>query len=113
MKYGIILFAAVLFFSCKKNKEENIPACMQSLIDSALSRPKETLFVKIDCYQYNGDIVYLYTSGCCDRYDEIKDIDCKYLFSPSGGIAGCGDCTHNDFFTKAKFLSNTWTDPRP
>jgi hypothetical protein len=114
MKYVITLFAAAVFIlSCKKNKEADIPACTQSLIDSALSKPKETLFVRVDCYQYNGDIVYLYISGCCDKYNDLRDMNCKYLFSPSGGFMGCGDCSHPDFSNKAKFLKNIWVDPRP
>jgi hypothetical protein len=86
---------------------------MQLEIDRAVSIPKGQLFYKIDAYEYNGAAVYLYFAGCCDRYNELKDSSCKYLFSPSGGFAGGGDRSHPNFFNEAKFIQTMWEDPRP
>lgn len=115
MKYALILFAAISILSCRKtnNAIPGVSACTQSLIDSALSKPKGLLFVSVDAYQYNGATVYLYYAGCCDGYNDLRDENCNYLFSPSGGFMGCGDCNHKNFFNEAHFIKTVWTDPRP
>ena len=61
MKYGIILFAALLILSYNKTEQplSDISACVRYAIDSALSKPKGLLFVKIDAYNYNGAKIYL------------------------------------------------------
>ena len=115
MKYGLIIFALLLILSCNKTEQlsRDISACVRYGIDSALSKPKGSLFVKIDAYNYNGAKVYLYYAGCCDRYNELKDENCNYLFSPSGGFSGAGDGMHPNFFSDASFYATIWTDIRP
>ena len=118
MKYILFILAVFCMFGCKKGDSPQITtcvvtSCMQLQVDSALSKPKGQLFDRIDAYQYNGAAVYLYYAGCCDRYNDLKDGNCKYLFSPSGGIGGNGDRTHPDFFKEAKFIQTMWEDPRP
>ena len=115
MKYVLLLFAAAAIFSCRKTNSSNsdITACTQSSIDSSLAKPKGELYTKIDAYQYNGATVYLYYAGCCDRLNDVRDANCVYLFSPSGGITGCGDCTHPNFFTEAHLVGTVWADTRP
>lgn len=117
MRYILFTLAVVLMISCKKDASPQIitcevNSCMQLQVDSALSKPKGQLFYKIDAYEYNGTAVYLYYAGCCDRYNDLKDGNCKYLFSPSGGLAGNGDGTHPIFFKEAKFIQTVWEDPR-
>lgn len=116
-KFYTILFWLAVIFSCSKPVKTKqapfISACMQTQIDSALAKPKGSLFTSIDAYQYNNAVVYLYYAGCCDRFNELKDQNCNYLFSPSGGITGCGDCNHQNFFNEAVLVSTVWTDPRP
>ena len=116
MKYVLILFTALIIFSCTKTTSSDsisTPSCTRAAIDSSLAKPKGTLYVKIDQYQYNGATVYLYYAGCCDRTNDVRDVNCVFLFSPSGGITGCGDCTHPNFFTEAHLVGNVWTDTRP
>ncbi len=111
MKILLALTLGCCLLSCKKNI--SIPTCVQNRIDSALAKPKGTLFDAVAAYNYKGKEIYLYTPGCCDRFIEAWDSNCQYLFSPSGGITGCGDCNHSDFFTTAKFIRMIWEDPRP
>jgi hypothetical protein len=118
MKFPFLIVAILLFFSCKKNTPPGYVAicpvlCMQAKVDSALTQPKGTVLYKIDAYEYNGATVYLYYNGCCDAYNDLKDGNCYYLFSPSGGLAGGGDRTHPNFFKEAKFIETVWVDPRP
>jgi len=117
MKF-LVAFALVLFtqIGCKKdnqNQSINLSDCMKSEISTVLSQPKGGSFYKIDAFEYNDKVVFLYHEGCCDKYNNLKDEKCIYLFSPSGGITGCGDCTNPNFITAAKFLKTLWVDPRP
>ena len=114
MKYSLIILLLAAILSCKKSKEQNeqFAVCMQAQIDSALAKPKGSLIIKIDVYRYYSKFVYLYYSGCCDRYNDLKDENCNYLFSPSGGISGSGDHSHPAFFSEAVFIKTIWADPR-
>jgi hypothetical protein len=127
MKCLIFTLAIISFLSCTKDSNNGvkdepivctdvrtcITKCVQSSIDSALSKPKGSLFYTVDLYKYNNDSVYFYVTGCCDRYNPVKDKNCNYLFAPSGGIGGFGDGTHTNFFTQATLLGRVWVDPRP
>ncbi len=114
MKYFVLLFCTIAIFSCSEtNKIGSTLACTQKLIDTALAKPKGALFTRIESYLYQNKTVYLYIAGCCDRYNEVKDANCVYLFSPSGGVTGKGDGTHPAFFTEAVFIAVIWEDKRP
>jgi hypothetical protein len=114
LKTFIFPVALLMFISCKKNDcTPGISSCMQTQIDSSLAKPKGSHYQRIDAYKYQGNNVYLYFTGCCDRFNELKDEDCKYLFAPSGGFGGGGDGTHPNFRNEATFISTVWVDPRP
>lgn len=113
-KYFVFSFALLVFIGCKKNEcAPKISPCMQAQIDSSLAKTKGSLYNRIDAYKYQGNKVYLYHQGCCDRYNELKDEHCNYLFAPSGGIGGGGDGIHPNFYNDATFISTIWVDPRP
>ncbi len=116
MKYLIILLFAVSILSCGKTSKLSgknaTPACVQQLIDSAMANTKGALFTKVEAYDYQDKKVYVYTPGCCDRYSEVKDENCVYLFAPSGGMTGKGDGKHPNFFTEAKLIKVVWEDTR-
>jgi len=113
-KHFVFALTLLMLFSCKKNESApGISPCMQAQIDAALAKPKGYVIYSIDAYKYQGNIVYLYYAGCCDRYNELKDEHCNYLFAPSGGFAGGGDGTHPNFYNEASFISTIWIDPRP
>ena len=114
LKTFVFSLALLMFIGCKKDcANSGISPCMQTQIDASLAATKGSLYYRIDAYKYQGNNVYLYYKGCCDRYDDLQDENCSYLFSPSGGIGGGGDHTHSDFFQQATFISTLWTDPRP
>jgi len=114
LKTFVFAFALLMLFSCKKNETApGISPCMQAQIDAALAKPKGYVIYSIEAFKYQGNYVYLYMAGCCDRYNELKDEGCNYLFAPSGGIHGGGDLSHPNFFNEATFISTIWVDPRP
>ena len=110
----VFSLALLMLIGCKKNEAgSGISPCMQTQIDSSLAKPKGFLYYRVDAYKYQGNNVYLYYRGCCDRYNDLKDEYCNYLFAPSGGIGPGGDGTHPNFYNEATFISTIWVDPRP
>jgi hypothetical protein len=114
MKLLTFILVVLIITSCKKNKDSgNIPSCVQSAIDSSMAKPKGYYYQSISEYQLNNKTIYLFVPGCCDRLINAYDETCKYLFAPSGGITGCGDCLHPNFFNEAIFIRSVWEDNRP
>ena len=114
MKLYSFLLLLLIVTACKKSNETiNTPQCVQSAIDSSLLKPKGYYYQSIAEYRYQNKTIYLYVPGCCDRLISTYDETCKYLFSPSGGITGCGDCMHPNFFNEAIFIRTVWEDKRP
>lgn len=112
--YTILLLLFILMAGCKKDKTaKHTPACIQMAIDSSLATPKGFYYQSIAEYRYQNKTIYLYVPGCCDRYINAHDEYCNLLFSPSGGISGCGDCQHPNFFNEAVFVRTVWQDTRP
>lgn len=111
--FGAVAVAVLNIVSCKKHDNSNpIPACLQSSIDSSLALPRESMYVQLDEYRYQGRSVYLFYAGCCDRVNLLFDGNCNYLFAPSGGFTGMGDMSHPNFFTEAVKVTTLWKDPR-
>jgi hypothetical protein len=61
---------------------------------------------------YKDKTAYLFSSNCCDQYNEVYDSECKYICAPSGGITGRGDGQCEDFNTSAKLVRLVWKDDR-
>lgn len=110
--YLCLISSAMLMMSCKKDNCKRNPACIDSQIALFLSQPVGTEFVQIDAYQFRGQTWYLFGAGCCDRYNVLKDDQCRSLGAPSGGITGKGDFSLPGFADSAVFVQTIWRDPR-
>ena len=97
---------------CTKHRIADIPSCIQKKINTIKAQPKWNPPATVTEYLYNGKKVYLFTSDCCDQYNELYDSNCNYLCAPSGGIAGSGDRKCSDFYTTATVLREVWKDER-
>jgi hypothetical protein len=65
-----------------------------------------------DEYRYNGKRVFLFSSDCCDQFNQVVDEQCNYICAPSGGITGKGDRKCTDFADKAELVKVVWKDER-
>ncbi len=115
--FPVIIIACAVICTATTCKKENseitaTPSCIQASIDSALALPKGSLYTQVDAYTYQNATVYLFYSGCCDQFNPLRNTNCIYLFSPSGGITGGGDHTHPNFFNEAVKINTVWKDPR-
>jgi hypothetical protein len=97
---------------CTKNTTANIPACIQERINKIKAQPKWNPPAEVNEYEYNGRKLYLFSSDCCDQYNEVYDSRCNYICAPSGGITGKGDRKCEDFTTNAKHIRLVWKDDR-
>ena len=113
MKYIILILAlpALMKDSCRK-KTNIIPDCIQARIDSISKEPRWNPPAQVDEYEYAGKRVFLFSSNCCDQYNNLIDPDCRYICAPTGGITGRGDGQCADFNSTARHIRLVWKDPR-
>lgn len=111
------IFLAALFVSvaqrkCRTAAAPSIPVCIQEKIEAIKKQPRWNPPASVEEYNYNGRKVFLFSSPCCDQYNEAYDENCRYLCAPSGGYTGKGDQKCADFKTVAKFVKLLWKDER-
>lgn len=115
MKFLLLATASILSIAqqkCNKQKAALIPACIQARIDSIKQEPKWNPPATVTEYRYNDKRVFLFSSNCCDRYNEVVDEACNYICAPSGGYTGKGDNKCADFTEKAQLVKEVWKDER-
>lgn len=112
MKNAIAICSVIfLLMSCAGNKIQGIsgmPACMASKIDSMKMNTKINPPTSVIRYTYKGADVFYITSGCCDQFNPVYNVDCNYLGAPDGGFAGKGDGKIPDFFVNATNKKVVW-----
>jgi hypothetical protein len=112
MKLILFLLALPLLNNtCSKNRTA-IPACVNEKIEQIKKEPKWNPPAEVNEYIYNGKHVFLFSSNCCDQYNNLYDKDCNFICAPSGGFTGKGDNKCNDFFQSAKHVKLIWKDDR-
>ena len=77
-----------------------------------IARDEETGLQEVDEYIYEGKQVFLFSSPCCDQYNNLYDKDCNLICAPSGGYTGKGDNKCPEFSSKAKHIRLLWKDDR-
>lgn len=108
----VCLVLSSTFLSCKKDGVNDLPLCISKRILLIKIQPVWNPPAQIYEYEYNGQIVYLISSSCCDKYNTLVDKNCKIICAPSGGITGKGDGKCPDFSEKAKLVRLVWRDER-
>ena len=59
--------------------------------------------------RWDGDLYYVYTSDCCDRFDVlVHAATCEIECFPSGGISGNGDGSCPAFSIESEDLGAIW-----
>jgi len=112
----IILFlsTAVILSSCSNSNKtpgDSLPSCIRKDVEAIKKGKMENPPVQIDEYNYNGKRVFLYTADCCDQFNMLYDENCGAICAPTGGMEGGGDHKCEDFSVKARFVTNTWSNP--
>lgn len=112
MRFIFLLLAVPLLNQeCNKSKD-TVPTCIQQKIEQVQKETKWNPPAEVNEYNYEGKRVYLFTSPCCDQYNNLYDSDCNLICAPSGGYTGTGDSKCRDFFEKAKHVKLIWKDHR-
>jgi len=108
----VLTIASMAYQKCGKTAAERIPACIQARIEEIKKQPKWNPPAQVEEYRYNGKRVFLFSSNCCDQYNEAVDESCNYICAPSGGYTGKGDRKCTDFAEKAELIRVVWKDER-
>jgi hypothetical protein len=113
MKYLVVLLSLPLILAAQCNKQQGaIPTCIQAKIDQIKAQPKWNPPATVNEYIYQGKHVYLFSSDCCDQYNQLYDENCNSLCAPSGGITGKGDGKCADFSSASQLVKLVWKDSR-
>lgn len=110
--FTAIIILGVAQQKCPKNTANAIPPCVQQKIDEIKKQPKWNPPASVEEYNYDGRRVFLFSSNCCDQYNQAFDESCNYVCAPSGGITGKGDRKCENFKEKAKLIRIVWKDER-
>lgn len=94
------------------NKKDTVPACIQQKIEQIKKEPKWNPPAQVNEYTYIAKKVYLFSSPCCDQYNNLYDSECNLICAPTGGYTGKGDQKCTDFTEKAKHVKLVWKDER-
>jgi len=108
----IILTISILIFliSCEKNEidEKQYPHCFQNFIDETLNNPVGTPRAKIDEFNFEGSIVYVFQHGHADPISVVYNKNCEVICD-FGGVTQENSC---DDWDTAEFIKNVWVDNR-
>ena len=117
--FYFIFAGALISCHCSKQNtasayapEENIPVCVQGLIDQFKLEEKKNPPRQIFSYQYNNKLVYYVTAPCCDFFSDLYDKDCGLIAHPDGGFTGRGDGKAPDFMKSRTNEKLIWKDER-
>lgn len=128
MRVLLLLFSMVVVIavSCDKDPitpdgsgiiRDTIPAgfdtsrihpCVLEKIDYLEARGAAADTTAIMQFYYNGQLVYLYFTECCDRYNVLYDSSCQMICLPTGGLSGGGDGSCPDFADRAVYIKKIW-----
>jgi Domain of unknown function (DUF6970) len=115
----VILFSAIillLFFAgCSELQPEGTPPWLTTYISECEADTSNDITYNTDQiwrYEYKGNIVFYFMSGCCDFYNWVYDYDGNLMGAPDGGYTGLGDGRLTDWATKKSNGELLWTKPR-
>lgn len=91
---------------------DNIPACIQQIIQDIKSEPVRNPAGSVWQYNYKGKTVYFIPQYCCDLPSQLLDANCNLICNPDGGFTGKGDGKCADFFTERTEGKLLWKDDR-
>jgi hypothetical protein len=99
----------VLSNSCQKSKiDKDTPDCVKDKIRAYDEQNTCDDGVKVDCYVFQNELVYVFEPGTCgaDMTSEVIDSDCNTL-GYLGGIMG-NHTINGENFDNATFSETVW-----
>ncbi|CAF1094025.1 unnamed protein product [Adineta ricciae] len=106
----IILYISFVLISL--STQAKVPHCIQKRINAIAAQPVWNPPATVYEYVYQNKRTFLFSSNCCDQFNELYDEECNRICAPSGGFTGRGDGKCPDFATTAKIVGKVWQDPR-
>lgn len=124
--FPLVFLLAIVTVSCDHDAEmpdgskivrDSIPAgfdtsrihpCVQEKINFLEARGAAADTTAIIQFYYNGQLVYLYFTECCDQYNVLYDSSCQMICLPTGGLSGGGDGSCPDFTDRAVYIKKIW-----
>ena len=105
----IFIISIIIFLGVALSRN---PFWVYQLIVKKMTQTVTNPASSIAKYTYNGQTVYYISSGCCDKFDDVYNLQGQYLCAPSGGFTGRGDGKCTDFDKKSSNYELIWKDTR-
>jgi len=105
----IIIGFSLTWSSCEKI---DVPKGTPKCITRKIKKEKDNCLDKVYEYNYNGELVYLFTppiNTCFDAWFSLYNEDCKLICRPAGGMTGLGDGQCPNFYQDAINQKLIWT----
>lgn len=119
MKRVVLCIPIILLFlltSCfQPENQDGLPEWLTSYIAECEADTTNSIDYNTDQiwqYDYKGETVFYFMSGCCDFYNWVYDYDGNVLGAPDGGWSGSGDGRLTDWSTEKSNAVLVWTKPR-
>lgn len=90
----------------------DVPAWVETLIDSLAAEPVANPPLSVTRYVYRGDFVYFVPAHCCDIPSVLFSATGAVVCEPDGGLTGAGDGRCADFADERRSATLVWSDPR-
>lgn len=110
--FAAAVFVNVAYQKCNATTVDTIPSCIQARIEEIKKQPRWSPPAQVEEYRFEGKRVFLFSSNCCDQYNELVDEACRYVCAPSGGFTGKGDRKCPTFKDSAQLIRVVWKDER-
>ncbi|HEU4902572.1 MAG TPA: hypothetical protein VFT06_07255 [Flavisolibacter sp.] len=110
--FAAAVFVNVAYQKCNGTAVDTIPSCIQARIAEIKKQPRWNPPAQVEEYRFEGKRVFLFSSNCCDQYNELVDEACNYVCAPSGGFTGKGDRKCPTFKDSAQLIRLVWKDER-
>ncbi len=108
----ILAFAAVLFTTCTKlDLKKKVPHCVEIQIRKIKKEPVNNPPSQVWEWKVDNNTFYYITSGCCDQFNYLYNVDCNKVCAPDGGLTGGGDGNCPEFVGNIE-KTLVWEDDR-
>lgn len=109
---AIAMVVSIAYQKCAKPSATALPLCIRDRIAEIKKQPRRNPPARVNEYRYRGKRVFLFSSSCCDQYNEVVDENCNLVCAPSGGLTGRGDGKCAGFNDSAMLVRLVWKDER-
>ncbi len=111
-KTTLVVALVLVVLGCEKSDLDlDASSCIESKIRELKRVEVQNPPAQVWKWEADGNILYYFTSDCCDQYNYLYNENCEIVCAPDGGITGNGDGNCPVFTTEIE-KTLIWEDQR-